>query len=97
MTNLLIPADAESNVVTLKQDGLVMSRVIGTATVSSETVNAEIPLQALSPNIIIDGYLPEQTATLLIDYEGERLEAPGSVTLALGYQPLYMWIFNTIT
>lgn len=97
VTNVVVPAGANSNVVELRQTGLFVSQVVGTGTVTNETTSSEVPIQALSPNIAIDGYLPGQSVVKIIDYEGEAISSPGVVTIDLGYEPLYMWIFDTVT
>lgn len=96
VTNLALSADVNSNVVELYRSGLFMSQLVGTATITDEAISAEVPIQALSPNIAIGGYLPGQSVVKIIDYEGEAISSPGIAIIDLGYEPLYAWIFDTV-
>lgn len=97
VTDLRVSNDAENSTAELHQDGLFMSKVIGIGVISNDIVNVEVPLQALSPNIVIEGYLPEQSALKIVNYEGEIPTSPGTVMLERGHQPLFVWIFDVLT
>ena len=97
VTILTLPVDVDNNVVKLYQSGLFMSQLVATGTITDKEISAEVPIQALFLNMSISGYLPEQSAVKIIDYEGEVLSSPGMAIIDLGYKPLYAWIFDTVT
>lgn len=93
----LEPPSTHETLVTLRRDGLFASKTLGTAVITNETVVSDMPVQALSPNIKVEGFPTKQPARRLRSYEGLELNEPGSALFQAGFSPLGCVVIDTIT
>lgn len=83
-------------IVKLRQDGLVASINIGTGRVSDQQIVSDVPVQALSPNIIVEQSLPPKLVVKIDDYHGKWPNWPGTLMIERERQPLGEWVVNTL-
>lgn len=96
VTNLEAPTANDAR-VTLRRDGLFASKPLGTAIITDEVVDTDMPVQALSPNIKVEGFPTRQSAYRMTSYEGVPIEEPGSVVFEAPSVPLGYLVLDTIT
>lgn len=96
VTNLHIPAMNGAR-VTLRRDGLFASKPIGTAVVTNQVITTDMPVEALSTNIKIDGFTTKESAYRMTSYEGLPISTPGTVVYEKGFIPLCLLIIDKIT